>query len=244
MSNQLKSVTILYKEEKESEWNLDPSVNVLIGENGFGKSRLLRAIFHAIKDANPPCPSSGIKVVDGWEVDRDSNPETEIKISLNWENPSQTFATSTFVNPELQSGLFLNFDCELSDDLKTQVSFFAEVVSSVFLWGIGKSLELTPSGLSVLDKYKQKIEWQQLSSGERHLIFLLWQCFCAERHSVILIDTPEVFIHLGWQHRLIDGMKQLVFDDCQFIISTHAPGLIAKGWNDKVTKISSLFTLS
>ena len=50
---------------------------------------------------------------------------------------------------------------------------------------------------------------------------------------ILLMDEPEISLHLSWQVDLIDHIRKLN-ENCQVIIATHSPSIVQKGWNDKV----------
>lgn len=74
-----------------------------------------------------------------------------------------------------------------------------------------------------------------MSSGERQLIYILLRVALSNgdksKTAIILMDEPEISLHLNWQAHFI---KQLTIlnPDAQFIIVTHSPALIMNGWND------------
>lgn len=222
----LKSVEIVHN-GIVTEWKLS-RVNVLIGENGSGKTRLLTKIHHAVKDEHSLLPESQKNI-------------NSIQLRLHWKSYlKKEKRNSVFIHPSLF--LQQSSPCSLFADQSTENSElenFREVISS-FFWDKDKRFVLSNKQIKVLTGHN-KIPLNQLSSGEQHLLSLLWQCLCAKPHSIILIDDPELHLHLGWQHQLITKILEVSPSDSQLIISTHSPGIISKGWKDAVTKIETLF---
>jgi predicted ATPase len=64
-----------------------------------------------------------------------------------------------------------------------------------------------------------------LSSGEKQMLRLLIQSLLAQDCS-LLIDEPEISLHIDWQKRLISAM-QLLNPTSQLILATHAPEIMA-----------------
>ncbi len=60
-----------------------------------------------------------------------------------------------------------------------------------------------------------------LSSGEHQILSLLYACYTANQ-GVILIDEPEISLHIDWQRKLIDNLTNH-FPVHQLIICTHSP---------------------
>jgi predicted ATP-dependent endonuclease of OLD family len=54
-----------------------------------------------------------------------------------------------------------------------------------------------------------------------------------------LIDEPEISLHIDWQQRLIDLIRQLN-PNAQIILSTHSPALIMDGWMENVTEVGDI----
>jgi predicted ATPase len=80
----------------------------------------------------------------------------------------------------------------------------------------------------------------QLSSGEKQvLIILLTVVLQEDKPGILLMDEPELSLHLAWQLKLIETIQRLTVN-CQLIIATHAPGILNKGWRDKITKIEDI----
>jgi len=80
----------------------------------------------------------------------------------------------------------------------------------------------------------------QLSSGEKQILIILLKILLQENKPyIVLMDEPELSLHLSWQLKLIDMIQQLN-PNCQLIIVTHAPGIFSKGWRDKVISMSAI----
>jgi predicted ATP-dependent endonuclease of OLD family len=60
--------------------------------------------------------------------------------------------------------------------------------------------------------------------------------------SILFMDEPEISLHLDWQRKLIQYIKELN-PNVQIILATHSPGIILEGWRDKVSEMSDLITL-
>jgi predicted ATP-dependent endonuclease of OLD family len=53
------------------------------------------------------------------------------------------------------------------------------------------------------------------------------------------MDEPEISLHLDWQRKLIGYIRELN-PNVQIIMSTHSPGIIIEGWQDKVFEVSDI----
>lgn len=61
-----------------------------------------------------------------------------------------------------------------------------------------------------------------LSSGERQVCTFFFAATFLDKERVILIDEPEISLHVDWQRLLLQEISNHL-DDHQFIICTHSP---------------------
>ncbi len=80
----------------------------------------------------------------------------------------------------------------------------------------------------------------QLSSGEKQILAILMTVLVENREPyALLMDEPEISLHIDWQQRLIDLIRQLN-PHVQIILSTHSPALIMDGWMEHVTEVNEI----
>jgi predicted ATP-binding protein involved in virulence len=80
----------------------------------------------------------------------------------------------------------------------------------------------------------------QLSSGEKQMLAILLTVLVENREPyALLMDEPEISLHIDWQQRLIDLIRQLN-PNVQIILSTHSPALIMDGWMGNVTEVGDI----
>ncbi|PSU86980.1 hypothetical protein C0W35_21900 [Photobacterium kishitanii] len=84
-------------------------------------------------------------------------------------------------------------------------------------------------------------EISELSSGERQVIYILMKIANIKHgeKSLILMDEPEISLHLSWQKKLIKIIKN-INPNSQVIIVTHSPAIVMDGWRDSYIDISKL----
>ncbi len=66
---------------------------------------------------------------------------------------------------------------------------------------------------------------QALSAGEKHVLGIFIEALLAEGNS-LMIDEPEISLHVDWQKNLIGSMRQLN-PNTQLIMATHSPEIMA-----------------
>ena len=80
-----------------------------------------------------------------------------------------------------------------------------------------------------------KIRLENLSSGEKHVLKLFIETLLAEGNSII-VDEPELSLHVDWQRQLIANMR-LLNPSAQYIFATHSPEIMADVDDAKIFRI-------
>jgi energy-coupling factor transporter ATP-binding protein EcfA2 len=88
-----------------------------------------------------------------------------------------------------------------------------------------KRIVFSDTRIAVEEPSGKDIGLAALSSGEKQMLSLLIQSLLAEESS-LLIDEPEISLHVDWQRRLVASM-QLLNREAQYILATHSPEIMA-----------------
>ncbi|MEY3305540.1 MAG: AAA family ATPase [Pseudanabaena sp.] len=72
-----------------------------------------------------------------------------------------------------------------------------------------------------------------LSSGEQHELVLLYELlFKVEPNSLVLIDEPELSLHVGWQSQFLKDLQDIIkLADLDVLMATHSPDIIQDRWD-------------
>jgi hypothetical protein len=95
-----------------------------------------------------------------------------------------------------------------------------------------KTISFTDNAIQVESADKSKIGLASLSSGEKHLMRILVEALLIEE-STILIDEPELSMHVDWQTELVPTLRVLN-PEAQFVLATHSPEVMASVPDDQV----------
>lgn len=78
----------------------------------------------------------------------------------------------------------------------------------------------------------------KLSSGEQNELILFYELiFKAKENSLILIDEPEISLHISWQNNFINDLKKInEINNLEVLIATHSPDIIGNYW-EKSTEL-------
>ena len=80
----------------------------------------------------------------------------------------------------------------------------------------------------------------QLSSGEKQMLVIMLTVLVENNeHYALLMDEPEISLHIEWQKGLLNLIRELNAN-VQIILSTHSPALIMDGWMDIVTEVEDV----
>lgn len=82
---------------------------------------------------------------------------------------------------------------------------------------------------------------QALSAGERQIITLLYSATHMNGQRVVLVDEPEISLHVDWQHLLISEMVAQL-GDVQIITSTHSPMIGGNEYEDQLIEVKRKLT--
>ena len=79
----------------------------------------------------------------------------------------------------------------------------------------------------------KELELTQLSSGEQHEVVLLYELiFNAKQNVLVLIDEPEISLHITWQKEFLNDLLRIIkIQNIQVVIATHSPAIINDRWD-------------
>lgn len=80
-----------------------------------------------------------------------------------------------------------------------------------------------------------EIQLEDLSSGEKQLLRICVDALLADGEP-ILIDEPELSMHIDWQRKFLPALRVLA-PDSQLIIATHSPEILAPIRNDQIFEL-------
>ena len=124
-----------------------------------------------------------------------------------------------------------NKKLEVYDSLADKIELLMRIINSRFLF---KKLSINrDTGFNfVSTKNGQPIDLNKLSSGEQHMLILFYQLlFKYSSQTLLLIDEPEISLHISWQKRFIEDLQQILkLNSMEILIATHSPSIIGKNW--------------
>jgi len=109
-----------------------------------------------------------------------------------------------------------------------------------FFKNTGKSIKLDENN-SIIFKLddKNSLTPYQLSSGEKQILIIMLSIMLLDnKPTIILMDEPEISLHVEWQMIFIKTLLELN-SNLQIIIATHSPDIILKGYRKNVISLDN-----
>ena len=79
----------------------------------------------------------------------------------------------------------------------------------------------------------KKLGPEHLSSGERHILLVLFRLlYIVNPDSLILLDEPELSLHIVWQQQLLVDLEKIIrLTGVDILVATHSPQIIHDRWD-------------
>jgi predicted ATP-dependent endonuclease of OLD family len=114
------------------------------------------------------------------------------------------------------------------DEFMSPVNQFLATING-FYADSSKKIDIDPVGCLVVTRKDGKTtSVEALSSGERQILVILAHLMFNRyfrKSGVVIIDEPELSLHLKWQGMFVEEVTRLS-PDTQFIMATHSPEIV------------------
>lgn len=261
-------IDALWKGGRHVRWELQPDVNILSGINGVGKSTIInhsaktlslidKGEFstsdapHGVKIELVPEDATYIKFDVIRSFDRpllhsdllEKLSDSRVKTELDWQIyrlqkeyldyqvniGNKIIELLTSGNPEDQLKA-----AEVSAPKKQ----FQDMVDELFA-ETHKTIDRKSNEIQFVQGNEHLTPYQ-LSSGEKQMLVILLTVLVENKENyTLLMDEPEISLHIEWQQKLLQLIRDLN-PNVQIILSTHSPALIMNGWLGCVTEMGEI----
>lgn len=261
-------IKALWKGGKHIVWKLRPDVNVLSGINGVGKSTIINHSARGLKmiDSGELTPG---EVAEGVVIKLFPSDATSIKYDVirSFDRPLinsgllEKLADSR-VRTELDWQIYklqkryLDYQVNIGNkiielltsgepdgqlkaaEVSIPKTMFQNIIDNLFK-DTGKVIDRKSNEIQFVQDGTTLTPYQ-LSSGEKQILVIMLTVLVenGEPHA-LLMDEPEISLHIEWQQKLIGLIRELN-PKAQIILSTHSPALIMDGWMDIVTEVNDV----
>lgn len=158
----------------------------------------------------------------------------------DFQIPTQTIDDST---KNILSVYIDDVEKKLSvfDEIANKINLLSRIINKKFAYSYKKMNFSKEKGflftkcynLDSLSDEKKYLSPTDLSSGEQHELVLLYELlFKVEPNSLVLIDEPELSLHVGWQIQFLKDLQEITkLADLDFLMATHSPDIIQDRWD-------------
>ena len=261
-------IKALWKGGKHIKWDLNPTVNILSGINGVGKSTIINHSARSLKLIDNGEMQAG-EVAQGITIKLFPEDATSIKFDVirSFDRPLLNSnllekLADTRVKTELDWQIYklqkryLDYQVNIGNQIiEILTSGNPEDQMKAALVSVPKTKfqnimdELFKDTNKTIDRKSNEIQFfqngevltpYQLSSGEKQMLVIMLTVLVENgEHYALLMDEPEISLHIEWQKGLLKLIRELN-PNVQIILSTHSPALIMDGWMDIVTEVEDV----
>lgn len=261
-------IKALWKGGKHIKWELHPDVNILSGINGVGKSTIINYSAKMLKQMHSGELHAG-EVAEGVTVKLCPEDATFMKYDVirSFDRPLLNSSlleklSESSVKTELDWQIYrlqkryLDYQVNIGNKIISLLtSGDADGQVKAALVSVPKTKfqnimdELFKDTNKCIDRKSNEIRFlqngevltpYQLSSGEKQMLVIMLTVLVEDgEHCALLMDEPEISLHVEWQKELLGLIRELN-PNVQVILSTHSPALIMNGWMDLVTEVEDV----
>jgi len=116
------------------------------------------------------------------------------------------------------------------DEIEAKIDLFKSIINERFSY---KELSVSKNGITFSTADNAPLSPTSLSSGEQHELVLLYEfLFKVKPDSLILIDEPEISLHVAWQEQFLRDLQDIIeLASFDVLIATHSPQIIYDRWD-------------
>ncbi|HAO23434.1 MAG: hypothetical protein BWK80_13980 [Desulfobacteraceae bacterium IS3] len=118
------------------------------------------------------------------------------------------------------------------DDMLQKLEIFSTILNERQF--VFKQLEISPDfGFRFKTEDEKELSLTELSSGEQQEVVLLYELlFRVSHNTLVLIDEPEISLHVAWQKEVLNDLLKIVkLQKISVITATHSPQIIDTHWD-------------
>jgi predicted ATP-binding protein involved in virulence len=120
---------------------------------------------------------------------------------------------------------------KIFDEIADKIKLFKNIITKRFQY---KEIIISKeTGFHFVSSDGNPLPLNALSSGEQHELVMLYQLlFKTKPDSLILIDEPEMSLHVAWQRKFLEEISEIVkLAKLDIILATHSPQIINDRWD-------------
>ncbi len=117
------------------------------------------------------------------------------------------------------------------NDIYPKVELFKNIINKKYSF---KSVTIDQSkGFIFTTQEGEVLSPTDLSSGEQHELVILYELlFKVKPNTLILIDEPEMSLHISWQQEFLKDLQEITkLSELDILMATHSPDIINDRWD-------------
>ena len=161
------------------------------------------------------------RLIDSGLLDQEINPHFQVPQTLD---DTKASVLSVYVGDvEEKLAVF--------DSIALKIDLFKSIINRRFrhkMMAISKE-----NGLTFTTESGQPLDPTSLSSGEQHELIMLYELlFKVRPDSLILVDEPEISLHVAWQQEFLRDLHEITtLSQFDVLVATHSPQIISERWD-------------
>jgi ABC-type lipoprotein export system ATPase subunit len=186
---------------------------------------------------------SEVKIINDYGLNKKIKDLLEQNKAFSHKDKYSEEGLNKFLDFSLKSSLLTLYatntikKLDIFTNLEKKIEIFLNSVNSLFIPNHKKMEIDLEKGFIFKLKSRQGedrvIDPSYLSSGEQHEVILNYELvFNTDSGSLILIDEPEISLHISWQRKFVSNLLEIAKENnLNIIIATHSPDIVDKHRN-------------
>lgn len=124
---------------------------------------------------------------------------------------------------------------DIYENLREKITLFLDIINNRFNY---KKIAIDKNRgfkfiQNISDQNSKEIPMNKLSSGEKNEFILFFELiFKSREENLVLIDEPEISLHISWQNLFVEDLKRVhELTDIRVLMATHSPDIINTNWD-------------
>jgi predicted ATP-binding protein involved in virulence len=175
--------------------------------------------------------SNRSSLVEVGLLDKDENPDFQIEPHDSFNENIRDILSVYFDDVEKKLGVF--------NEIAKKIDLLKRIINNKFSYSYKRISFDKEKGFVFKQLYNpssshlKTLSPMDLSSGEQHELVLLYELlFKVKPKSLVLIDEPELSLHVGWQVQFLKDLQEITkLADVDILMATHSPDIIQDRWD-------------
>jgi len=160
-------------------------------------------------------------LIENGLLDKDESPD--FQVAQNIDGTTKNILSVYIEDVEQKLMVF--------QESATKIELFKRIIKQRFLY---KNMSISKDkGFTFTTADGKPLSPTDLSFGEQHELVMLYQLlFKVQPNSLVLIDEPEISLHVAWQVQFLKDLQEIIkLANFDVLLATHSPDIINDRWD-------------